>query len=109
MSIEQVQKDAPDILKQSSDSIDGLSKVVGVVSKLTSLAGLPDVVAEVAKLFFPGKPDPIAQALADIQQRLDVVLHFEVPKKSRCSAVYRAFVVCWANGSRASTTTRYGH
>jgi hypothetical protein len=76
--MQQAKKDAPDVLDQFSSAVGQLSTIVSTVSKLTTLLGMGDLVAQLAKMFIPGKPDPIAQALTAIQQKLDVVLHFEV-------------------------------
>jgi len=76
--LQKVQQDAPDVIEQFSSALGKLSTALGIVSKISSLLGLGDVVGQLLKTFIPGQPDPVTVALAAIGQKLDVVLHFEV-------------------------------
>ncbi|MBV9354875.1 MAG: hypothetical protein JO023_05050, partial [Chloroflexi bacterium] len=72
----------PDVTDQFSSTVGQLVQAYGTLSKIVSvlgpLAATGDVLSLLLGAFSPKKPDPVQEALTDIKQKLDTVLHFEV-------------------------------
>jgi hypothetical protein len=74
---------APSITEEFKNSVDNVVSTMRTIFMVTGALGVPDLVAALLKSFIPGKPDPVAQALQVITEKLDGMLHFAAAQSQK--------------------------